>query len=78
MTEIIKANESHVEGIADVCTNAYWATYEATHIEEYIKRLYLFFLIGQAFKMIIINTRRIAAYSPMKINQMIPHELQYQ
>ncbi|MFC0523736.1 GNAT family N-acetyltransferase [Pontibacillus salicampi] len=39
MIEIRKANESHVEGISSVCTNAYWATYGETHSNEYIERV---------------------------------------
>lgn len=44
MIQIVKADESHVEGISSVCTNACWATYSETHqsgyIEESIKEYY--------------------------------------
>ncbi|SFF57544.1 hypothetical protein SAMN05216353_10281 [Halobacillus alkaliphilus] len=36
MIHIMKANPTHVKGISNVCTNAYWATYGETHSEEYI------------------------------------------
>ncbi|MCJ0933277.1 GNAT family N-acetyltransferase [Virgibacillus halodenitrificans] len=37
--EVIKANESHVDGIAKVCTDGYWATYGSSHPEGYIHRI---------------------------------------
>ncbi|MFP7479496.1 GNAT family N-acetyltransferase [Terribacillus saccharophilus] len=39
MIKIMKANESHVEGIARVCTEGYWATYGDTHSKEWIERV---------------------------------------
>ncbi|WP_181347811.1 GNAT family N-acetyltransferase [Thalassobacillus sp. CUG 92003] len=39
MIHIMKADESHVEGISSVCTRAYWATYGETHSKDYIERV---------------------------------------
>jgi GNAT superfamily N-acetyltransferase len=39
MIKILKANASHVEGIAKVCSDGYWATYIGLRSEEYIKRV---------------------------------------
>jgi len=39
MIKIRKANESHVAGIAKVCSDGYWATYNELRNEEYIKRI---------------------------------------
>ena len=39
MIKILKANASHVEGIAKVCSDGYWATYIGMRSEEYIKRV---------------------------------------
>ena len=39
MVNILKANASHVEGIAKVCSDGYWATYIGLRSEEYIKRV---------------------------------------
>lgn len=36
---ICKANESHVEGIAKVCTEGYWATYQELFAKEHIERV---------------------------------------
>ena len=43
MIQIIKADKRHIEGIADVCTRGYWATYGETHSKEYIKRVIMDF-----------------------------------
>uniref|UniRef100_UPI00406C6069 GNAT family N-acetyltransferase n=1 Tax=Sporosarcina sp. FSL K6-1522 TaxID=2921554 RepID=UPI00406C6069 len=37
MIHIIKANPNHVEGIAKVCRDGYWATYSETYSEMYIE-----------------------------------------
>lgn len=39
MIQIMKANESHVEGISNVCTEGYWATYGETHSKEWIENV---------------------------------------
>lgn len=39
MIQIIKACVEHVQGIAKVCTDGYWATYGETHSKEYIDRI---------------------------------------
>jgi hypothetical protein len=39
MIKIVKANRSHVEGIAKVCSDGCRATYAETHTEEYIERV---------------------------------------
>lgn len=36
---VIKADHRHIEGIANVCTEAYWATYSNTYPKEYIRRI---------------------------------------
>lgn len=37
LIQIMKANKSHVEGISDVCSRGYWATYGETHSKEWIE-----------------------------------------
>lgn len=37
MIKICKANPNHVEGIAKVCTEGYWATYSDIYSKEYIE-----------------------------------------
>src|SRR5699024_1002811 len=37
--QIIKAAESHVEGISSVCIRGYWATYENTYPKEWIENV---------------------------------------
>lgn len=37
MIHIVKAEPHHVEGISNVCSDGYWATYADTHSEPYIK-----------------------------------------
>ncbi|WEG13250.1 GNAT family N-acetyltransferase [Pullulanibacillus sp. KACC 23026] len=39
MIQILKANPSHVSGIAKVCSEAYWATYKELRSEDYIKKI---------------------------------------
>ncbi|WP_117160979.1 GNAT family N-acetyltransferase [Paraliobacillus sp. X-1268] len=39
MIQIMKANESHVEGISNICIKGYWATYGETHSKEWIERV---------------------------------------
>ena len=39
MIQIMKANKSHVEGIASVCIRGYWATYGETHSKEWIENV---------------------------------------
>jgi len=39
MIEIKKAEPKHVEGIAKVCSNGYWATYSELRSKEYITRI---------------------------------------
>ena len=39
MIEILKADETHVEGISKVCKEANWATYKELYSDEYIKRV---------------------------------------
>ncbi|GGH73596.1 GNAT superfamily N-acetyltransferase [Pullulanibacillus pueri] len=39
MIQIIKADSRHVEGIAKVCSDGYWATYKGIRSEDYIKRI---------------------------------------
>ncbi len=39
MLNVLKANASHVKGIAKVCSDAYWATYKELRPEGYIKRV---------------------------------------
>ncbi|MFJ5758821.1 hypothetical protein ACIQAA_06670 [Neobacillus sp. NPDC093182] len=39
MIKISKANPSHVQGIAKVCSDGYRATYGESHSEEYIERI---------------------------------------
>ena len=39
MIQIIKAKNSHVEGISNVCIKAYWARYGETHSKEWIKKV---------------------------------------
>lgn len=39
LIQIMKANESHVEGISSVCIRGYWATYGETHSKEQIERV---------------------------------------
>lgn len=39
MIQIIKANDSHVEGISSVCIRGYWATYGETHSKEWIEKV---------------------------------------
>ncbi|MGG1848552.1 GNAT family N-acetyltransferase [Bacillus wiedmannii] len=39
MITVQKANLKHVEGISEVCTNGYKATYEDSHSNEYIERI---------------------------------------
>jgi GNAT superfamily N-acetyltransferase len=39
MIKICKANPSHVQGIAKVCSDGYRATYSETHSKEYIERI---------------------------------------
>jgi GNAT superfamily N-acetyltransferase len=36
---VIKADERHIDGIAKVCTDGYWATYGASHPQAYISRI---------------------------------------
>lgn len=39
MISIQKAAEKHIEGIAKVCTDGYWATYDSLYPKEYIERI---------------------------------------
>ncbi|WP_087972232.1 GNAT family N-acetyltransferase [Oceanobacillus rekensis] len=39
MITILKATEEHIDGIAKVCINSYWATYSDILTTEYIERL---------------------------------------
>ncbi|QKY71739.1 GNAT family N-acetyltransferase [Lentibacillus sp. CBA3610] len=39
MISVLKADERHIDGIAEVCTEAYWATYNNTHPKDYIRRV---------------------------------------
>ncbi|GAA0496488.1 hypothetical protein GCM10008986_24270 [Salinibacillus aidingensis] len=39
MINIMKANESHVKGISNVCIRGYWATYGESHSKEWIERV---------------------------------------
>ena len=39
MIQIMKADYSHVKGIAKVCSDGYWATYKGMRSDEYIKRI---------------------------------------
>ncbi|QQK79296.1 GNAT family N-acetyltransferase [Salicibibacter cibi] len=39
MISVVKANEQHVEGIARVCTDGYWATYGYSKPSAYIERM---------------------------------------
>jgi GNAT superfamily N-acetyltransferase len=39
MIQIVKADPSHIEGIAKVCSDGYRATYADTHTEAYIERV---------------------------------------
>ncbi|MGF7127417.1 GNAT superfamily N-acetyltransferase [Natronobacillus azotifigens] len=66
MIQIVKADESRVEGISSVCTNACWATYSETHqsgyIEESIKEYYnherILREVGELFVLYLDPTRR--------------------
>ncbi|WP_342742122.1 GNAT family N-acetyltransferase [Virgibacillus siamensis] len=35
----MKANESHVKGISNICIRGYWATYGETHRKDWIERV---------------------------------------
>lgn len=37
--DVVKADERHIDGIAKVCTDGYWATYGGSHPKEYISRI---------------------------------------
>lgn len=37
--QVKKADERHIDGIAKVCTDGYWATYIDLHPKEYINRI---------------------------------------
>lgn len=37
--QVLKANQTHVEGIANVCIRGYWATYGETHSKEWIEEV---------------------------------------
>ncbi|AXF57923.1 GNAT family N-acetyltransferase [Salicibibacter kimchii] len=37
--QVIKADERHIDGIAKVCTDGYWATYGDSYPKEYIQRI---------------------------------------
>ncbi|WP_306454057.1 hypothetical protein [Evansella halocellulosilytica] len=39
MISIEQASEKHVEGIMEVCTDGYWATYGESYPEEYLERI---------------------------------------
>lgn len=58
MIQIYKASPNHVEGIAMVCSKAYWATYGETHSEEYIERIVNEFYNRDRILDEVLNTSR--------------------
>lgn len=58
MVQIMKANLSHVEGIAKVCSDANWATYKDLRSEAYIKRIIKEFYNVERLKKEVTDTSR--------------------
>ena len=56
MITVKKANLKHVEGIAEVCTNGYKATYNDSHSNEYIERIIKEFYNYERISMEITNS----------------------
>lgn len=59
MVTIQKANEEHIDGIAKVCIDAYWATYSELLSSEYINRMIReFYTYDRILKEITITNRQ--------------------
>lgn len=60
---VIKADERHIDGIASVCINGYWATYGDTHPTKYIKRIIKeFYNVDRISEEVKISNRHWGGY----------------
>ena len=59
MIVIQKATTDHIEGIAKVCIDAYWATYKELLSQEYIERMINeFYTYDRLFKDVTVTNRQ--------------------
>lgn len=61
--KIIKADNRHVNGIAKVCIDGYWATYGDTHPKEYINRIIKeFYNVDRISKEVNVSNKHWGGY----------------